>query len=103
MGFNITDPYMDCATHKSPSVTSVGNALSYNVLYIMQILSFEFTSSSPIFKDFCQVNFRMSQDEIVLDFKISGVHGNSHGNENWEEVVVVEQHGILIGCYRAFS
>ncbi len=31
------------------------------------------------------------------------MHGDSYADESWEKVVVVEQHGILIGCYRAFS
>ena len=43
------------------------------------------------------------KDKAGLDIRFSGVHGNSHADENWEEVVVVEQHDILIGCYRAFS
>ncbi len=43
------------------------------------------------------------KDEVGLDIRFSGVHGNSFANENWEEVVVVEQHGILIGCYTTFS
>ena len=46
------------------------------------------------------------KDEVDLDIRFSGVHGDSYheyADENWEEVVVVEQHGLLIGCYRAFS
>ncbi len=43
------------------------------------------------------------KDEVGLDIRFSGVHRNSYVDENWEEVVVVVQHGILIGCYRTFS
>ena len=37
------------------------------------------------------------KDEVGLDIRFSGVHGDPYADENWEEVVVVEQHGILIG------
>ena len=43
------------------------------------------------------------KDEVGLDIRFSGVRGYLYAHENWEEVVVVEEHGILIGCYRAFS
>ena len=74
----------------------------------LQILSFESTLSSPIFRHFYQVNFSRQnvvnrKDEVGLHIRFSGVHGNSYADENLEEVVVVEQHGTLIGCYRAFS
>ena len=74
----------------------------------IQILSSEATSSSPIFRHFNRVNFSRQnienrKDEVGLDIRFSGVHGNSYADENWEEVVVVVQHDILIGCYRAFS
>ena len=42
------------------------------------------------------------KDEVGLDIRFSGVHGDSYVDENLEEVVV-QQHGILIGWYRAFS
>ncbi len=75
---------------------------------LLQILSFESNSSSPIFRHFYQVslsrqNLVNRKDGVGLLLRFSGVHGNSCADENWEEVVVVEQHGILIGCYRALS
>ncbi len=78
------------------------------IMNLFQILSFESTSSSPIFRHFYQVNFSCQNEvnrkgEVGLDIRFSGVHVNSYADENWEEVVTVVQHGILIGCYRAFS
>ncbi len=43
------------------------------------------------------------KDEVSLDIRISGVQKYSYADENLEEVVVVVQHGIQIGRYRAFS
>ena len=37
------------------------------------------------------------KDEVGLDISFSGVHGDSYADEIWGEVVVLEQHGILIG------
>ena len=58
----------------------------------------------PIFRHFYQVNFSCQnivkrKDEVGLDIRFSGVHGNSYAEENLEEVVVVEQHGIQIDRY----
>ena len=66
--------------------------------YIIQILSSQLISSCAIFRHFYQVNFFRKyivnrKDEVGLH----GVHGDSYADENCEEVVVVEQHGILIG------
>ncbi len=67
-----------------------------------QILSSQSISSCALFRHLYQVNFSRQnivnrKDEVGLDIKFSGVHGDSYADENLEEVVVVEQYGILIG------
>ncbi len=37
------------------------------------------------------------KDEVGLDIRFSGVQKDSYADENLEEVVVVERHGIEIG------
>ncbi len=77
-------------------------------LSVKQILSFESTSSSHIFRHFYQVNFSRQNvvnrnDGVGLLLRFSGVDRDSDSDEIWDGVVVVEQHGILIGSYRTFS
>ncbi len=68
----------------------------------MQTLSSQSIFSSPIFRHFYQVNF--SRQNIVNRkgrgwprYQVQWSAKDSYADENWEEVVVVEQHGIQIG------
>ncbi len=42
-------------------------------------------------------------DGVGLVLRFSGVHRDSYSDGICDGVVVVEQNGILIGCYRIFS
>ncbi len=84
------------------SSTSLCHNKQMMCLSYHQILSSQSISSCPVFRHFYQVNFSRQnivngKDEVCLDIKFSGVHGDSYADENLEEVVVVEQYGILIG------
>ena len=37
------------------------------------------------------------KDEVGLDIRFRRVHGDSYSDENLEEVLFVEQHGIRLG------